>query len=336
MKFSFASTALCLMSLMPSIHSQQDDGFCQDRNGNIKGPSGLQLIADDEERIRLDRRGGELCGCSYVSQSCDLTVRHGSFYSRCILNSSNIPKQAQTKCEIDGEPCSSLVVNGTEATKDGVANYPSVNISYTIKICNFNDADMNFAPTRTNSNTGEEEIRSYLQFWYTAPTVTENEPAPARQDIVDEAFTNTADVLQEGLCKKVKGTLEVSTTISKFFMQANVQGPLSIADTNATLDDKFCYAYSFNPIELQYDYGDPTCEMSVSILAMAIVMFSISLSLPLTIYLTILSQTEAYCLVASGEDGAGTPCEDYIDNMTADNVRVFTGTYYWKVRKHEH
>ena len=92
MKFSFASTALCLMSLMPSIHSQQDDGFCQDRNGNIKGPSGLQLIADDEERIRLDRRGGELCGCSYVSQSSDLTVRHGSFYSRCILNSSNIPK----------------------------------------------------------------------------------------------------------------------------------------------------------------------------------------------------------------------------------------------------
>ena len=90
MKFSFASTVLCLMSLMPSIHSQ-DDGVCQDRNGNIKGPSGLQLIANDE-RIKLERRGGELCGCSYVSQSCDLTVRHGSFCSRCILNSSNIPK----------------------------------------------------------------------------------------------------------------------------------------------------------------------------------------------------------------------------------------------------
>ena len=217
-----------------------------------------------------------------------------------------------------------------------MVNYPSVNISYTIKICNFNDADMNFAPTRTNSVTGEEQIRSYLQFWYTAPSPIENETAPARQYIVNRAFTNATDVLQEGLCQKVKGTAEVSTTVSKFFMQANVQGPLSIADTNATLDDKFCYAYSFNPIELQYDYGDPTCEMSVSILAMAIVMFSISLSLPLTISLSILSQTEAYCLVAAEEDGAGTPCEDYITNMTADNVRMFNGTYYWKVSKHEH
>ena len=91
MKVSFASTALCLMSLMSSIHSQDGD-FCLDQNDNNMGPSGLQLVTDDEERIILDRRGGELCGCSYVSQSCDLTVRHGSFYSRCILNSSNIPK----------------------------------------------------------------------------------------------------------------------------------------------------------------------------------------------------------------------------------------------------
>ncbi len=68
MKFNDAKLALCLLGFVTIAYSQ-DNGICLDQQGNDKGPSGFQELLDDEGRIRLDRRGGELCGCSFVSHS---------------------------------------------------------------------------------------------------------------------------------------------------------------------------------------------------------------------------------------------------------------------------
>jgi hypothetical protein len=159
-------------------------------------------------------------------------------------------------------PCSSLVVNGTEATKDGVANYPVINATYDIKICNYNDVMMSFAPTKVDNVTGEEEFRTYLQFWYTEP-VPNAMDSFTKQYIIDKKFTPSIHgSLAAGSCQEGSGKVELQTSQLKHYMQASIQGPLS---TNATFDDRFCYAYAFRPIEFEYEYGDPTCEMSVSI-----------------------------------------------------------------------
>ena len=52
------------------LTSNHDDNvICRDGIGNEKGTSGIQQNQPDDnvERIKLDRRGGKNCGCSYVS-----------------------------------------------------------------------------------------------------------------------------------------------------------------------------------------------------------------------------------------------------------------------------
>ena len=174
------------------------------------------------------------------------------------LNNINKSKQAQTKCNINGVPCSDLVINGTEAIKDGVPNYPSVTIDYNLKICNYNDVDMRFAQSTIDS-TGEVDHKSYMQFWYTAP---DENGVTEKIFFEDHFYNNTEEIFASKSCKKESGSVEVSTLTSRFYMQSSLQGPLSISDASAF--DKFCYAYSFNPVEFTYDYGDPKCVMSVS------------------------------------------------------------------------
>ncbi len=236
---------------------------------------------------------------------------------------SKIKCKAQTKCEIDGNPCSDLVINGTEATKDGVANYPNVTIDYTLKICNYNDVDMRFARSIIDSN-GEVEHRSYMEFWYQTPG--ENGETERINIFPKKIYNNTNEILVSKSCEKERGSVQVSTTTSKFFMQSSLQGPLSILDASDA--DKFCYAYSFNPVELNYDYGDPPCEMSVSTMFVLTGFVQIYLN---DLNMFFHSQTEASCVVAPGQDGEGMSCHDYMANMTDSNFRVFQGTYSWKV-----
>lgn len=80
MKLQLAASTTAKLSfmlvgfLMPSAYSQAND-ICLDQFGNDKGPSGFQELFDDEGRIRLDRRGGELCGCSFVSYNLFIYMR---------------------------------------------------------------------------------------------------------------------------------------------------------------------------------------------------------------------------------------------------------------------
>ncbi len=68
-------------------------------------------------------------------------------------------------CSVSGKDCNEFIVNGTSASNDG---YPEVDVQYTMKICNYNDFNMTFAPDFPTGNDVYEP-RSYLDFWYTIP-----------------------------------------------------------------------------------------------------------------------------------------------------------------------
>lgn len=109
---------------------------------------------------------------------------------------------------------------------------------------------MFFAPV--NKNTGEE--RNQLQFWYTQP----DQFGKAQRFYIEEGrYAN--DALAAGMCKTIQGNVRLSSRISRYYMRALLNGPHE--DGSATA---FCFAYSFKPIELTYDYGDGKCDISVS------------------------------------------------------------------------
>ena len=125
-------------------------------------------------------------------------------------------------------------------------------MAYTLKICNFNDYAMEFAPIKDGL------YRSYLKFWY----------VNSQQNfIVDKFYDNvqSPNILGPQVCQKAKSEIQIPTTTSTFYMETLVQGNLQTSEPGA-----FCYAYAFNPIEFVYDYGDPPCVMTVSSFTMHI------------------------------------------------------------------
>ena len=99
--------------------------------------------------------------------------------------------------------------------------------------------------------------KSYLRVWGIS------KKKKKKKDILDKTFSS-GDGIKEGTCVPEQNTeLLLNTNISQYYMQVNGQG--SLEGTRKT-GENFCRAYSFNPFDLKYDYGDPPCNVTVSII----------------------------------------------------------------------
>lgn len=127
-----------------------------------------------------------------------------------------------------------------------------------MEICNYNDNDMTFKRAK-----GSTEPSSFLKFWY--PDPQDGKVYIEREEYCDDAGctgkTNPATSLEPNSClSATQSSTEIQTTYSNFYLQAKMQGPLIASG----VENKFCYAYAFEPINLKYDYGDGPCSMHVS------------------------------------------------------------------------
>ena len=160
-----------------------------------------------------------------------------------------ILQQAETTCTIgEGDnkvDCSDYVVD----TKGGT-QYPSVDVEYSTKVCNYNDFPIKY---------GEDKLNE-LKFWYTVPdkdsTNGRNQTFLVDENLNDKNLNGVQ--LHPGQCVEEKGTKQLSTTRSEYYMSAILNAP------HDETEDGYCYAYAFNPIHLKYDYGDKPCDVTVS------------------------------------------------------------------------
>ena len=153
-------------------------------------------------------------------------------------------------CYVNGKDCNEFIVNGTSASNDG---YPEVDVQYTMKICNYNDFTMAFAPDFPTGNDVYEP-RSYLDFWYTIPV---NEVRTKVFYKSTRKYNTKSDIssLAPGECAGGQGEEKLDTSTARHYMKAIVNGAHKAG---------FCYAYAFNPIDFKYDYDDGPCDVSVS------------------------------------------------------------------------
>lgn len=124
-----------------------------------------------------------------------------------------------------------------------------------MEICNYNDYDMTFK--RANGST---EPSSFLKFWY--PDPQDGKVYIEREEYcdVDGCLAKPSRIKSNSCFSISEKSVDVETTYSNFFLQTKMQGPLTAPD----VENKFCYAYAFEPINLKYDYGDGPCNMEVS------------------------------------------------------------------------
>ena len=101
-----------------------------------------------------------------------------------------------------------------------------------------------------------------MKFWKTRPIKNGN--GFTKDFFVEEYFSGgNSNPIPEGDCKKRLGNAKLDTTFSTFYMEAKVEGPL-VLNTGVELPENYCYAYSFQPIQFTYDYGDGKCNFEVS------------------------------------------------------------------------
>jgi len=155
---------------------------------------------------------------------------------------------------VNGTDCSEFVVNGTSASNGG---YPEVDVQYTMKICNYNDFAMTFAPDFTSGNNAYEP-RSYLDFWYTIP-VNEVRTKIFYKSTRKYNSKATISSLAPGECVGGRGEEKLDTSTAQHYMKALVNGAREDG-----YQAGFCNAYAFNPIDFKYDYDDGPCDVSVS------------------------------------------------------------------------
>lgn len=161
---------------------------------------------------------------------------------------------------IDGSACNDIVINGTKATLNGVPNYPILNADYKLKVCNYNDRGDNSTIGFLGPDVIGEDKRSYLRFWRTEPGMTRVPLIDTSGNSLDEFYAPEDPIVEEGICKKRFGSVSLDTTYSKYYMQAKIEGPLTVSGERKG----YCYAYAFNPIHFTYDFGDGACQFSVS------------------------------------------------------------------------
>ena len=161
----------------------------------------------------------------------------------------SIAQQAQSECQLNdpvfgtGE-CSTLVIDGKDSAANG---YPNVTLSYTMKLCNYNDNNVIRLVTPP----------SQTQFFFPVPGSGGEE-----RFIIDESYPSNGQILRPGECEEVLGSFRASTSRSKYFMNSRLQG-LQTSESSG-LQNGFCFAYSLNKIDFKYDYGFGDCKFSVS------------------------------------------------------------------------
>ena len=159
--------------------------------------------------------------------------------------------QTEAKCMIvvngqETTDCSDHVVDGIEAASTG--SYPTVDVKYTVKICNYNEA-----------NAIALKKASGFQFYH--PKVNENEETNIAMETLD-------NIIQPGQCIVKSGIQPISTSRASYYIKVFLEGPQQDVSTGAKIDNSYCYAYAFHVVDFKYDYGfetDPWCKTSVSL-----------------------------------------------------------------------
>ena len=77
---------------------------------------------------------------------------------------------------------------------------------------------------------------------------------------MNEEYGVNSPSIEEGFCTKDTGSAKLDTSFSKYYLEASVSGKLTIPGK----DSSACYAYSFNPLDFKYNYGDGECKFTVS------------------------------------------------------------------------
>ena len=145
-----------------------------------------------------------------------------------------------------GDDCNELVVDGTDAAVNG---YPKVNMRHILQLCNYNDG------TNNRIRTVQAPTRAKVEFLYPQAYGTQ-------VNIIDQSWND--QVLAPKNCFENIGTKEVDSRYPKYFMEAILQGPQETSE-GAFIPGAFCYAYSYNKIDIGFTY--PTygsCQMRVS------------------------------------------------------------------------
>ena len=145
---------------------------------------------------------------------------------------------------VDGirKECNDIRINGTKAALEG---YPQVEISHSVKVCNFNDANkIKLVPG------------SKLEFYYPNP-ITKQQESFFRRPLQN-------NFLGKGTCIEESGFTKLNTDRASYYLKALLQGPSQNA-LSTSVPNGYCYAYAFYPVEIKYDYGLPACEVEVSV-----------------------------------------------------------------------
>ena len=135
------------------------------------------------------------------------------------------------------------MIDGRDAALNG---YPDVTLSYTLKLCNYNEIDI-IKVVSPPSTT---------EFFFPIPG-----SGGEQRFIVDKSYNG--QLLRPGECKEVLGTARVTTSRAKYFMKSQLQGPQTSEFSGS--QNGFCFAYSFNKIDFKYDYGLGNCSMNFSV-----------------------------------------------------------------------
>jgi hypothetical protein len=243
----FAST-ISVGDAQTAFELEALEGECTNAGESV-GPSGNQIIDSPEpfEGEDFVRKNGDGCKCSF----------------------------AETECKVNGiTDCSMYEVDGVAAATDG---YPEVTVEYSMKMCNYNDEDMDL------SSNPKKHV--HTEFFH-----PETGSDPTKQIFLAQKTFN-GETLTVGECKGTTGTVKLSTSRAKYFMESSLRGRLSQSD-------EFCYAYAFNKIDFKYNYSPevPTCDV----------------------------YTRLSCVL---NDGSGTSCEEHIQKNVATCEDTFSANF---------
>ena len=198
-------------------------------------------------KISMTTNGtGMDCRCLIYPHS-DNSSRHKQVQATCKLGN---PVYASGGTPVQGEPgdnCNELVVNGVDAAANG---YPKINMRHVLQLCNYNDN------TNNRIKMVEAPARAKVEFLY-----PDNE---AQVKLVDESWNEQS--LAPKQCFENIGVKQVQSNRPKYFMEAILQGGQE-TPTGKFVPGAFCYAYSYNKINIGFVYPPyGQCKMRVSLL----------------------------------------------------------------------
>ena len=117
-------------------------------------------------------------------------------------------------------------------------------LNYVLKVCNYNDVDMDYAGGADPSG---------FRLYYNSAGKQES----LVQTEIKSSVSNPK-ILKSKECLKENRSVDVPTDTLAYYMESTVKGPL------VDYEDGYCYAYSFNSVVFKHDYGDGECVFHVS------------------------------------------------------------------------